>query len=299
MFLVTAAGQTLGTIGGGCVEAEVRTRAVRAIDSPGTTLHEFKLDHDFGWDDGLVCGGTMSVCIHVVTPSTAAPIIDAATQLALGNKAELHFHVCDAAGTDRRFRIPLTPLPRLLIAGAGHVGLALARLAGTLDFRVTLIDDREPTAETSIDNCTRVVADIPTELRRQHIDGDTAVVIVTRGHKHDADALHAAVGRGAVYVGLIGSRRKIKTIYDLLHQAGVGQDALQAVHAPIGLDIGAVSPAEIAVAIAAELIAVRRGHVARMPCMSANPAEVARWLAQPARPEPTGPTPCCGSKTDN
>jgi xanthine dehydrogenase accessory factor len=140
------------------------------------------------------------------------------------------------------------------------VGCALARIAHELKFRVVVIDDRPDLAsEQRFPGATRIVGEIETELARFPADGETYVVIVTRGHRHDGRALAAAVGLKARYVGLIGSKRKIVTILEDLQRQGVPREQLERVHAPIGLDIGATTPAEIAVSIAAELIAVRRG----------------------------------------
>jgi xanthine dehydrogenase accessory factor len=118
------------------------------------------------------------------------------------------------------------------------------------------------------------------ELARLGIDERTYVVIVTRGHRHDAQALRAVIELPARYVGLIGSRRKIHAVLTELHQAGVAKEKLAKVNAPIGLEIGAVTPGEIAVSIAAELVAVRRGAQREsITSMRVPMAEVARWLA--------------------
>lgn len=163
------------------------------------------------------------------------------------------------------FAEPLYPAPKLVIAGAGHVGGAVAHLGKLLDFEVTVLDDRPDLAGRITDACDVIVDDISEALRRFPLTEDSYVVIVTRGHKHDADALKACLGRGAAYIGMIGSRRKISLMHkDFLAKKWASQDQLDAVHAPIGLDIGSTTVQEIAVSIAAQLIKVRaKKHINR------------------------------------
>ena len=249
-MLVLESGETLGTLGGGCVEAEVRVRATRLLagDDGTPRLMRFKLDDDYGWDDGLVCGGTMDIAVRPVT---------SADDYASGG---VTFDAVDDAGQSTQVEQRLEAPASLVIAGAGHVGHALARIAGPLGFSVTVVDDRRDVASIErFPGATLVVGDIARELRRLPMDEATHVVIVTRGHKHDADALAAVAESKAGYVGLIGSKRKVVTILKRLAGEGVSEAALRRVHSPIGLDIGAITPDEIAVSIAAELIAVRRG----------------------------------------
>ncbi|MEM8873582.1 MAG: XdhC family protein [Planctomycetota bacterium] len=250
LMLVLESGQTLGTLGGGCVEAEVRTRAQELMHRRESKTLEFKLDGDVGsgWDDGLVCGGTMRIAVETVTE--AAVFRSVAEAVKRAEPATLT--VVDAEHT-------FEPRPSLVIAGAGHVGQALAAIAGPAGFDVTVVDDRPGCAsEQRFPDATRIVGDIECELRGLPIHANTFVVIVTRGHRHDADALAAVVDKPAKYVGLIGSKRKILTILRQLHGNGVDADTLAKVHAPIGLSIGAITPEEIAISIAAELVAIRR-----------------------------------------
>jgi xanthine dehydrogenase accessory factor len=220
-MLVYADGRTVGTIGGGCYENEACLKAREVLASGRQALMHFELNDDFAQENGLICGGQMDV--HV-----------------------------DA----------LEPAPRLYIIGAGHVGWHLARLADEIDFHVHVVDDREKFAnrERFPDATEIIVEDIPTWLANSALPSSAYVVVVTRGHRHDLDALRALAPRNLRYLGLIGSRAKVKRIYDVLVEDGsVAIDRLEAVHAPIGLDIGAVTPQEIAVSIVAELIAIRRG----------------------------------------
>jgi xanthine dehydrogenase accessory factor len=265
MMLVLADGQTIGTIGGGCVEAEVRSRALRRLaddtsTSDSASLFTFQLNHDFGWDDGLVCGGTMHVAVHTIrAPAQASLFRIVRDELRAGRRAVLSIAAIDDAGEHRRFEHAIDPRPVLLIVGAGHVGAALAQIARQIDFATVVIDDRTDLNRPQLlAGATCISGPIDQTLAGYPIDGNTYVVIVTRGHKHDASALAAVIGSAARYIGMIGSKRKILTIFEELEQSGIPLNQLRRVHAPIGLRIGAVTPGEIAVSIAAELIAVRR-----------------------------------------
>ncbi len=156
---------------------------------------------------------------------------------------------------------PLAPAPRLYVIGAGHVGFHLARAAADAGFQVDVVDDREKFAERGALSRGRESSSSrsPTGWRGADIPAAAYVVIVTRGHQHDLDAVRALAPRELRYLGLIGSRAKVARIYDALGEEGFPPERLARVHAPIGLDIGAVTPAEIAISILAELIAVRRG----------------------------------------
>ena len=231
--------QTRGTLGGGCVEAEVRKQAYGLLRDGKSGLLTFVLNHDYGWDDwtDFVPDKSVEAVLDVEIEQDGAPAL---------------------------YRVCFESRPTLLIAGAGHIGQALARLASDVDFRVVVVDDRAdccnaerfPTADELI------VADIETTLREHPIDHATYITIVTRGHRHDEQALAVVLDRPARYIGLIGSRRKIKLIFDDLADAGADRAALERVHSPIGVAIDAVTVPEIAVSILAELIAVRRENKA-------------------------------------
>lgn len=219
-MLVFADGRTVGTIGGGCYENDAFWKAREAIASGRPALLHYELNDDFAQENGLVCGGRMDVHVD-----------------------------------------PLAPDPRLYIVGAGHVGWHLGRIAADAGFRVHVIDDREKFANSErFPSAKEVIAEpIPEWLERADIPSSAYVVIVTRGHQHDLHALRALAARDLKYLGLIGSRAKVTRIYSALASEGVPLEQLERVHAPIGLGIGAVTPAEIAISILAELIAVRRG----------------------------------------
>jgi xanthine dehydrogenase accessory factor len=237
-MLVYEDGQTVGTIGGGCYENDAFQKARLAIGSGRPQLVRYDLNDDFAEESGLICGGQMDVFIE--------PIVGAA---------------------------------RLYVFGAGHVGYHVARLGSLAGFRVHVIDDREKFANTSRfpDAAEVVVDDIAQWIGDHPLPRDAYAVIVTRGHRHDLDALRALVPQPIRYLGLIGSRAKIARLYDMLAGEGIRPEDLRRVHAPIGLDLGAVTPEEIAIAIAAELIAVK---YVKLGDGSAGPDAVrtSRWV---------------------
>jgi xanthine dehydrogenase accessory factor len=221
-MLVFADGRLVGTIGGGCYENDAFWKAREAITNRRPQLVHYELSDDFAQETGLICGGQMDVYIE-----------------------------------------PIEPSPELYVVGAGHVGYHLAKLAHEVGFRVHVVDDREKFANRErFPNATEVVAeDIPTWIERTRIPPHAYVVIVTRGHTNDLEALRALAPRDLRYLGLIGSRAKVARIYDALTADQMPADLLRNVHAPIGLDIGAVTPQEIAVSILSELIAVKHGKM--------------------------------------
>ncbi|GAC1451195.1 MAG: XdhC/CoxI family protein [Vulcanimicrobiaceae bacterium] len=219
-MLVFADGRIVGTIGGGCYENDAFWKAREAITNRKPLLLHYELSDDFAQETGLICGGQMDVYIE-----------------------------------------PIEPSPELYIVGAGHVGFHLARLANEVGFRVHVVDDRErfANAERFPAAAEIVVDDIPAWIGRANLAPHAYAVIVTRGHTNDLEALRALAPRDLRYLGLIGSRAKVARIYDALRADAMPPDLLRRVHAPIGLDIGAVTPQEIAVSILAELIAVKHG----------------------------------------
>lgn len=256
LMLVDDAARSFGTVGGGCVEAEVRQRAFRMLADGERGILRFELDHDYGWDDGMICGGTLELA---VAPLPAAEVL-ARIVADVEARRETTLDLEVEAGPEREaYRLSIPPRERLYVAGAGHIGQAVARLALPLEFDVTLFDDRadmlDRFAPAGAGKTPGAIADA---LARAPIDGGTYCVVVTRGHRHDERALEAVVGRGAQYVGMIGSRRKVKLVFDGLAERGVPAEELARVHAPIGLDVGAVTIEEIAISIAAQLVEVRR-----------------------------------------
>ena len=262
MFLVHANGDTQGTIGGGCVEAEVRRQALAMLLSRSSRVLSFQLDQDYGWDDGLICGGRVEIAaVSFADGSQAGPVAEAVARIRRQERASVPLQVLHE-GKTVEYRVNIEPTPTLLVAGAGHVGMALAKLAAGLGFRVVVLDDRNDLLGTDRfpSPIETAAGNIEALLRQWPVDANTYVVIVTRGHAHDERALQAVIHSPAKYLGMIGSRRKIQVIFEDLESLGVERARLQQVHTPIGLKIGAVTVPEIAVSIAAELIQVRRAE---------------------------------------
>jgi len=236
-MLVFADGRTIGTIGGGCYENDAFWKARDALATGRSALLHFELNDDFAQENGLVCGGQMDVHID-----------------------------------------PLAPTPRLYVIGGGHVGQHLASTAFDAGFRVHVVDDREKFANRDrFPNAEEVVvAPLVDWLHTADIPTSAYVAIVTRGHQHDLDAMRALAARDLRYLGLIGSRAKVARIYDALAAEGMPAECLARVRAPIGLAIGAVTPAEIAISIVAEMIAVLRGVETRAASMKGINVERAR-----------------------
>jgi xanthine dehydrogenase accessory factor len=308
-------GRQVGTLGGGCVEAEVKQRALRCNEPGQPQLLTFHLDHDYGWDDGLICGGRMTIAVqplpdgngrdspqgravaeyfrrfqeHLATGAAGLEVIALAEQngVPAGARwlfdsdhrlvAALHSSAVPASLWDHLPRLeplprphcregfallPIAPRIRLLIVGAGHVGQAVARLAAEADFAVWVLDDREAYANRErFPHAERLLVgphdQLLAQLVQSEITPQTYCLIVTRGHHHDEEALYYLATSRAAYVGMIGSRRKIRLIFEDLLARGVPKEALLRVKAPIGINIGSQTVPEIAVSVVAELIAFR------------------------------------------
>lgn len=295
-MLVLPDGGQVGTLGGGCVENEVKLKAMRQLHEPGATVHSFILDHDDAWADGLVCGGRMTVVVEafrgeaalayfraldeaigrgdgfteavVATPESPSvgrrTLFDADGRILAGDATLEAWPTPLASRPRARMErgvawLPSPPRVRLVIVGAGHVGQAVAALAAEVDFDVWVIDDRDRfAAPDRFPGADRLlVGPIGETLGSIEADANTFILIVTRGHGHDQEALGRAAPKPAGYVGMIGSRRKIRLIFEALREQGVSDGALARVSAPVGLDIGSRTVPEIAVSIVAELIARR------------------------------------------
>lgn len=259
--LFFADGRIVGTLGGGCLEAEVRERARRALATREPATFDLVLDHDFGWDDGLICGGKVSGLI--------LPNVEGARELwrelakreravtwgvAPGFRIESGLATTEDSWLYRETVMPPCPL---WIAGSGHVAQALVPLAQQLDFAVTLFDDRAALANHErFPHETRLRVGGWAEILSDTIpDLPTFGIIVTRGHQHDALVLREWVQRPFALLGMIGSRRKRQIIFDQFLTDGLAtQEEVARVECPVGLDIQAVSVPEIAVSIAARLV---------------------------------------------
>jgi xanthine dehydrogenase accessory factor len=259
-MLVRSDGSTVGTVGGGAAEAEVGRQALRLLEENRSALLKLKLDANYGWDDTPICGGSMTVGIMPVTRGAEFAAFRTAFENVRDRRPAYIPIIVEHEGKRREYRLNVEVPPTLLIAGAGHVGQAVARLAVDLDFHVVVIDDRGDMAapERFPAGVELKVGDIAATLRDYSLDAGCYVVVVTRGHKHDHAALEAVIGREAAYVGMIASQRKAATLLSKLAEAGVPKGLIDAVHTPIGVPIGAQTVNEIAVSIMAELIQVRR-----------------------------------------
>jgi xanthine dehydrogenase accessory factor len=228
-MLVRDDGSIEGTIGGGCVEADVWQAAREVMESEKPRTLKFDLNQDPKYDTGLVCGGTLEIFIE-----------------------------------------PILPPALLYVFGAGHVALNTCKAASAAGFDVIVADDRSSyaTRERFPDAREVHALDFEEAVKKFDPHESSYIVIVTRGHRDDMRLLRWAVQTRARYVGMIGSKRKIIGIFKTLREEGLSEHLFDRVHAPIGLDIGAVTPEEIAVAITAELIAVRRHATAALPNMS-------------------------------
>ncbi|MHC4695867.1 MAG: XdhC family protein [Planctomycetota bacterium] len=257
---VDQAATVTGTLGGGCVEADVRRQAHALLSAGQSKLITFALDSDFGYDDGMICGGQLDVAVCVIPPSTDIESYrETVKLLRRGHAGVLPVRIQVADGPVE-YRVCLEAEPKLAIAGAGHISRILARIMVPLGFGIHVVDDRGEYANSDRfpQPVQTTVGDIAATLKQWAADANTYVVIVTRGHRHDEEALRAVLDSPAKYIGMIGSRRKIKVIFDDLRRGGATEAQLSRVHAPIGVDIGSVTTEEIALSIAAELISVRR-----------------------------------------
>jgi len=228
-MLVRDDGSIVGTIGGGCVEADVWQAAREVMESEKPRTLKFDLNQDPRYDTGLVCGGTLEVFVE-----------------------------------------PVLPPALLYLFGAGHVAVNLCRTAAPAGFDVIVTDDRSSYATKDRFPAAHEVhaLDFDEAMNKFDPNESSYIVIVTRGHRDDMHILRWAVQTRARYVGMIGSKRKVIEISKALQAEGIAAHLFERVHAPIGLDIGAITPEEIAVAITAELIASRRHATTALPHMS-------------------------------
>lgn len=239
-MLVREDGTIAGTIGGGCVEAEVWEAAREVMKSEKPQSLNFNLNNNPKYDTGLVCGGTLEVYVE-----------------------------------------PVLPVSTLYIFGAGHVAWNLYKVARIAGFDVVVTDDRETYANRDrFPDARDIYADEYERVMAQLAPNDSSyIVIVTRGHRDDMRVLRWAAETPARYIGMIGSQRKTIAIYKELEKEGIAAEKLARVYAPVGIDIGAITPEEIAISIAAELVALKRGSGTPLPHMkSAKAAEILKQL---------------------
>jgi xanthine dehydrogenase accessory factor len=225
-MLVRDDGSILGTIGGGCVENDVCKGAMEVMKDEKPRSFNFDLNQHPDDDTGLVCGGSLQVFVEPVIPS-----------------------------------------PLLYIFGAGHVGFNIYRVAQIAGFDVVVVDDREAFANRERFPDALDVQSGDMDLMMSQLDppDSSYIAIVTRGHRHDMRVLRWAIDSKARYIGMIGSGRKVLTVFEQLEKEGIPRESFDRVYAPIGLQLGSVTPEEIAVSVVAELIAVRRNCEGPLP----------------------------------
>jgi xanthine dehydrogenase accessory factor len=217
-MLVREDGSCAGTIGGGCVEADVWAAAKEVMRKEVPRKLVFHLNNEATYDNGLICGGTVEVFVE-----------------------------------------PILPQPVVYLFGGGHVSMAVAKAAHGAGFGVGVVDDREAFANAErFPMAQEIYTNFDTAFEKLRPNASHYLVIVTRGHKEDMRVLAWAVRTQARYVGMIGSRRKVFSVYKALEKEGYRMEEFERVFAPMGLEIGALSPEEIAISIVAELVAVRR-----------------------------------------
>jgi xanthine dehydrogenase accessory factor len=258
-------GRMVGTLGGGCLEAEVQARAHRALQTGESSTFEMVLDHDFGWDDGLICGGSVSGLILPRARQAAGlwpTLINVAQPVSWGVKKDFScvpiiFHAEEMVADDWLYRETVSPPAALWIAGSGHVAQAVVPLALQLDFAVTVFDDRPELANHQFfPPETRLRAGPWHELLAEPAPNSPSFgLIVTRGHQHDALVLTEWIHRPFAFLGMIGSRRKARVIREqFIRQKLAAAEELDRVACPVGLAIRAQTTQEIAVSILSQYI---------------------------------------------
>lgn len=311
----SATERPLGTLGGGCVEADAIVAARKILGGAPASLQEHQLTEELAWSTGLVCGGTMWILTEPGSGPAWPPAstdgirpLDAAADAARGGppvafatvfrrsgralafegralvmaggrmlgtlgSREHDERARDAAieqmrhGTARLIALdathdllvePVTSRPQLVIAGGGHVSRAIARQARLLDFDVVVFEDRPEFASPErFDGATVLGGDLMSNIASFDYAALSYLVVATRGHKLDADCVAAAVKTRVPYIGLLGSRRKTILIADMLREQGTDESRIAAIHAPVGLDLGGRTPAEIALSVLSEITQVR------------------------------------------
>ena len=287
-------GNFLGSVSGGCVEGEVIAEAAEVLSSGKPEVLQFGVEDKIAWKAGLACGGTIRVfleplegaghdasLLHLLAGDIAARRKAAlVTDLSTGARSLAHGPedlgqdlapaLTDAFRQDRSVAVPrsdgevfinmFAPTTRLVVIGAVHVAQALVPMARALGYDVVIVDPRAAFATEERLGDVRIVRDWPDEaLPALGLDAATAVVVLSHDAKIDDPALISALASSAFYVGALGSRKTHAGRIERLKQAGVTDADLSRIHAPIGLDIGALGAAEIALSILAEIVAIQRG----------------------------------------
>ena len=288
-------GRYFGTVGGGCMEAEVWQEARQVMRTKEAKFVHYKMNNREVEEGGMICGGNVDIFLEPLM-DRHKELYEAAETLAKSGKRAIiitrfrkdyfskslvdaygqvtgdpvekgEIEMCGRFLLDSRPRVlqndlviePIRIASSLYIFGAGHISQYLARAAKMVDFNVVVVDDRRDFAnEERFSEADKIiVADFAKVFHDLDYVGDVYIVIVTRGHTHDALVLEEALKRPSKYIGMIGSTRKAKIVYDYLKGKGVAEEILRTVHAPIGVKINSETPQEIAISIVAELIQVR------------------------------------------
>lgn len=278
-MMVCPNGQIIGTIGGGAGEGKVYQQALEILTSGERGFVEIDLSGAPQRDTQGVCGGHMRVWVERWSGETARSRVQQILQcMQIGEPAALMISFTDEppaliqpyAGLEVVVKPegmiePLQGAPTLLIGGGGHVAVPLAQVAHLAGFQIAVVDDRPEFAHSDrFPQATWVLPQsfeaalevLPTPL-------PLYVALVTRGMQHDLAALRVLLRRPTCYLGMIGSRKRVRLVLQTLEQEGFAPAQLAQIYAPIGLDIGALTPGEIAVSIVAELVKVRRGGSGR------------------------------------
>jgi xanthine dehydrogenase accessory factor len=277
-------GHFVGTLGGGCVEADAIESAKGILARGGRSVQAYELTEDLAWNSGLVCGGTMwilaergddalSIDGRDVLDDLVRAAEGASQPLAVrtsirrnGKRSEFaarSIEPVDGAPTPRVVRVAdneemlidvVAGKPHIIIAGGGHVSLAITRQAQLLDFSVTVLEDRpEFAGKERFPGATVIEADVAATIASLTYGWHSFLVIATRGHKMDAECVLAALKSDAKYIGLLGSRRKKVMIDEMLREQGIPESRIAQVRSPVGLNLGGRTPAEIALAVLAEI----------------------------------------------
>ncbi len=300
----------VGTLGGGCVEADAIETAQAILQSGGHSLRAYELTEDLAWNTGLVCGGTMWILVQRDDEALTFDGVDVLPDLARAAAGDAPMAIVtrlgkqegsltlqgriavradgsrlgtfgEASADDRATAEAMAQLPhgtprtvksqdedllieaiasrpRVVIAGGGHVALAIARQAAMLDFDVTIVEDRPEFADPArFPDATILEGDVPGTIGSIDYSWNSFIVVATRGHKLDAECMVAAVRTQARYIGLLGSRRKTVLVNEMLRAEGVSEERLNVIHAPVGLDLGGRTPAEIALSVMSQITAIR------------------------------------------
>ena len=271
-MLAGASGLIAGTIGGGAIEADALKSAAVCLAEKRSGQFEFRMDGSASAPEaGMICGGMATVLLQFIDASQESWHLvakDALSVMKDGGKAVLRFDLesdtaevvmSELAEEEGIFSVPFGPSERALIFGGGHIAAALAPILKSVDFRVAVMDDRPEFADPARfpDDAQVVCGDFRHISKFFTLCESDYTVVVTSGHIHDFEVEEQLLRQELAYVGVIGSRKKTAAVNAKLRTAGVAEEQIAKVHTPIGLAIGAVTPEEIAVSIAAELIRVR------------------------------------------